>query len=70
MTGVVTRFFSSKGYAFLRDDAGAIRFFHAGAMAVTSDWDRLREGAAVEFEPAPGPTPDKLRASEVRLCSN
>lgn len=68
MTGVVTRYFPAKGYAFIRDENGATRFFHAGAVLPLRDWDRVREGCNVIFEPAQGPDPDKLRAEQVQLC--
>ena len=52
MTGVVTRVFLTKGYAFLRgDEDGLTRFFNANDLAHIADWDTVREGLPTDFEP-------------------
>lgn len=50
-TGVITRIFVSKGYAFLRGNDGYTRFFNAVDLKAIADWDRLREGMSLSFTP-------------------
>jgi cold shock CspA family protein len=53
------------GYGFLTDTNGEDRFFHANSVKGT-DFDHLKEGLTVEFEPYTEEGRG-LRAREVRL---
>lgn len=50
--GTVKRLVSEKGFGFVADGAGREYFFHQSACA---NFDSLREGQQVTFEPGQGP---------------
>jgi cold shock CspA family protein len=49
--GVVARLFYNKGFGFIRDEEGYLRFFHAQWTVGNTMFDFLREGQAVTFTP-------------------
>jgi len=51
MKGVITRVFPNKGYGFVRDEQGFLRFMHANDVTPLRAFDTLREGQGVEFDP-------------------
>jgi cold shock CspA family protein len=65
MKGTITAIIAGKGYGFIRDEQGQDRVFHARS---TADFDKLREGMTVAFEPWSVPKAEKnngLRARDV-----
>ncbi len=62
--GVVKWFNSSKGYGFIRRDAGEDVFVHFSAIEAEG-YRSLEEGATVEFKVKQGPK--GLQAEEVRV---
>ena len=73
MTGVVTRVFSAKGFAFVRGEDRQQRFIFARSVVPVHDFDLLREGLAVSFVPVGTLNPDPraknngLRAEDVKV---
>lgn len=61
--GTVKRLVSEKGFGFIADGAGREYFFHQSACA---NFDSLREGQQVTFEPGQGPKGP--RAERVQLA--
>ena len=51
MTGKITRLLHAKGYGFVEDEQGDVRFLHATNMKHEEDFIKLRQGQAVTFEP-------------------
>ncbi len=49
MKGRITTIKRSKGFGFIRDEAGVDRFFHANACE--TPFDQVQEGLDVTFEP-------------------
>jgi cold shock CspA family protein len=71
MQGPIIRLLPNKGYGFVRGTDGLTYFLHAKEVCPRSDFDRLREGQSVEFEPAEvGPIDEgnRLRALKVKAC--
>lgn len=62
MTGVVYRVMTNKGYGFARTDNGDSYFLHVAEFIDRDEFNRLRKGVGVEFEPG-----DEKRAMKVRL---
>lgn len=55
MRGTIIRLIPNKGFGFIRgDEDGISRFAHARAFTAL-DFDRAREGQAVEFTPVVDP---------------
>lgn len=50
MKGRITTIKRSKGFGFIRDEAGQDRFFHANEVRGTT-YEQLHEGLNVDFEP-------------------
>ncbi len=55
MQGVIKNIQAEKRFGFLRDTNGFDRFFHASTVAGTCNFDLLKRGDEVEFEPEEGP---------------
>lgn len=51
MDGTVIRLFINKGYGFVRGDDGMSRLIHVNDFIDKMEFERLREGQAVTFEP-------------------
>jgi len=70
MTGTITRVVHDRGFGFIRDTSGISRFFQVKDIAY--DFDHLREGMVVEFEPATGPQHkgNGLRATKVMVMES
>lgn len=70
MKGVIVRMVPGKGFGFARDPEGLSRFFNASAVDPIGDFDRMREGDPVEFEPVEGTGKGNgLAAAAVRLTA-
>jgi CspA family cold shock protein len=52
MNGTIKRLVSDKGFGFVAADNGSEYFFHQSACA---QFDSLREGQQVTFQPGQGP---------------
>ena len=62
MNGSVKRLVSDKGFGFVAAENGSEYFFHQSSCA---QFDSMREGQAVTFEPGQGPKGP--RAENVRV---
>lgn len=71
MDGTVIRLFINKGYGFLRGADGLSRHFHVNEFVDKMDFERLREGQALEFDPTDDGPREKnsngLRAKNIRV---
>lgn len=64
MNGVITEVFKARGFAFVKDDAGEMRFAHVREFVDQLEFDFLRTGQRVEFTPVIESS--GLRAVEVK----
>jgi cold shock CspA family protein len=67
--GVVERLFFTKGYGFIRDATGELRFFHARWLSDGTVFETLTVGREVEYRPVdlpPGSPHNGRRAHDVR----
>ena len=75
MVGVVHRIVPDRGFAFLRDEGRRQRFFNVRNMEPISDFDTLKVGQKVSFEPVGNPATDLrarnngLKAEKVRCLT-
>lgn len=73
MVGTVIRVLINKGYGFVRDEEGFSRLIHVNEFVNRMEFETLREGQAVEFEPVDnGPrtsSSNSLRGKQVRVVS-
>lgn len=75
MTGKIGKIIHVRGFAFIIDEDGHERFFHASDLVDVEAWPRLKEGQAVTFEPTtnnirPGrdkPSGNGLGVQKVRI---
>lgn len=63
MTGVIKTVTQNRGFGFIRADDGAEYFFHRSELRGGLEFEQLREGQRVRFEPQQGEKGP--RASEV-----
>jgi cold shock CspA family protein len=61
VTGIITRVFKTRGFAFSGE-----YFVHIDDFLAKEDWDIMREGRQIEFEPTMT-SKGKLRALKVRI---
>lgn len=54
-TGTIKRIIPERGFGFITDESGNEYFFHRDGLESSLDFDRLRGGEAVTFEPQSGP---------------
>ena len=77
MKGEVNRILYAKGFGFITDEDGVNRFMHVRGLRNESDWQHLRVGHKVEFEPVSHndrlgkpKQHNGLSVTDVRRCSN
>ena len=51
LTGVITKIIRAKGFAFILDEAGQERFLHVDDFFDPDDFDRVKTGEMINFEP-------------------
>jgi cold shock CspA family protein len=68
MQGHIIRLFPDKGFGFGRGENGLTYFVHAKEVKPRMDFDLLKEGDRIEFEPAETGTDEnnKRRALKIR----
>lgn len=64
MNGTVTDVFKARGFAFIKDETGVVRFAHIREFIDQLEFDFLRRGQRVEFTPVEESS--GLRAIEVK----
>jgi cold shock CspA family protein len=66
MRGTITRLIPNNGYGFVRGEDHLEYFMHCKEVTPRIDFDTMREGQGVEFEPHDdGPGGNRLRAKKV-----
>jgi hypothetical protein len=72
MKGTIIRMIPNKGFCFVRgEEDGLTRFALARSFKPMVDFERAREGSAVEFTPVKitkDPKGNGLRAEDIILC--
>ena len=66
MDGVIARLVKDKGFGFVKGDDGKERFFHLSSLVSGVDFEELKEGDKVIFQP--GQSTKGLRAEKVDLA--
>lgn len=51
LKGTVTRIIRAKGFGFIKDEVGHERFLHATDFRDPDEFDVLKTGEAIDFEP-------------------
>lgn len=69
MRGVITKIIHAKGYGFIRDEKGALRFAHANEFRPMRAFDTAHEGQAVRFDPTDIGSDVKNRGNGLRAVN-
>ena len=68
MVGTVTRVFLTRGFAFVRGSDNVDYFAHVDEMQKKENWEQMRAGRHVTFEPGTGgKSGNGLRALHIEL---
>jgi cold shock CspA family protein len=76
MRGVIVRVLYDKGFGFIKDEEGNVRFMHAFSLVDQEKFGQLQPGQPVDFQPVHvgtegkkvvGPRDNGLRAELVRV---
>ena len=54
MKGTITRLFLTRGFGFLKGEDGVERFVHITNLQNGTDWEAMKPGMTVYFEPIEG----------------
>jgi hypothetical protein len=72
MTGVITRIFLTRGFAFVRGDDKETYFLQVDELSPGTQWEQMRVGSNVVFEPrrTGGAKGNGWRATQVRCAES